>query len=99
MTSSSKEVAIERNGAALHVTLTRPTQSNALSATLVEALLDVLQAAEADGTALVTFRGEGDSFCSGFDLGNRRTTDGDLLLKLERTEHLLQSVAHAPLRR
>jgi enoyl-CoA hydratase len=97
MTSSSKELAIERNGAALHVTLTRPTRSNALSATLVEALLDVLQAAEADGTALVTFRGEGDNFCSGFDLGNLdEQSDGDLLLKLVRIEHLLQRVAYAP---
>lgn len=97
MTSSSNELAIERNGSALHVTLARPTRSNALSASLVEAMLDVLQAAETDGIALVTFRGEGDNFCSGFDLGNLdEQTDGDLLLKLVRIEHLLQRVAHAP---
>ncbi len=97
MTSSPKELAIERNGAALHVTLTRPERSNALSATLVEALLDVLQAAETDGTALVTFRGDGENFCSGFDLGNLdEQSDGDLLLKLVRIEHLLQRIAHAP---
>lgn len=97
MTSFSKELAIERNGTRLDVTLTRPERSNALSATLVESLLDVLKAAETDGTDLVTFRGQGDNFCSGFDLGNLEDqSDGDLLLKLVRIEHLLQTIAYAP---
>lgn len=97
MTSSPDELAIQRDGAALHLTLSRSARSNALSATLVEALLDVLQAAELDGAALVTFRGAGENFCSGFDLGNLdHQSDGDLLLKLVRIEHLLQRIAHAP---
>lgn len=97
MSSSFKELTTDRDGATLHVLLTRPARSNALSATLVEALLDVLSAAATDGVALVTFRGEGENFCSGFDLGDlEQQSDGDLLLKLVRIEHLLQRIAHAP---
>lgn len=97
MTSSSHELIIEHDGSALHLTLARPSRSNALSATLVEKLIESLSAAEMNGAALVTFRGEGANFCSGFDLGNlEEQSDGDLLLKLVRIEKLLQLIAYAP---
>jgi enoyl-CoA hydratase len=97
MTSSVPELAVMRDGSILHVMLRRPAKSNALSATLVEALIATLGAAESDGTTLVTFRGEGANFCSGFDLSDlEQQTDGDLLLKLVRIELLLQRIAHAP---
>lgn len=97
MTTTSTEVLIEREGSITHVTLARPEKSNALSATLVEALHEVLSNAEGDGTTLMTFHGQGANFCSGFDLGNLDSqSDGDLVLKLIRIEMLLQRVAHAP---
>lgn len=97
MTVISTELAVEREGSTTHVLLTRPEKSNALSATLVESLLGVMSDAERDGTTLMTFRGQGANFCSGFDLGDLDAqSDGDLVLKLVRIEVLLQRVAHAP---
>ncbi len=94
---TTAELAVERDGLTRHVTLTRPEKSNALSATLVESLLAVLDEAERDGVTLMTFRGEGANFCSGFDLGDLDAqSDGDLVLKLIRIEILLQRIAHAP---
>lgn len=94
---TTAELAVERDGRTRHVTLTRPEKSNALSATLVESLLTVLDEAERDGTTLMTFRGAGANFCSGFDLGDLDAqSDGDLVLKLIRIEMLLQRIAHAP---
>lgn len=91
------ELTVERQGSTTHVTLARPEKSNALSATLVQSLLETVIQAQTDGTALMTFRGQGPNFCSGFDLGDLETqSDGDLLLKLVRIEQLLQHVAHAP---
>ena len=83
--------------AAMHVTLSRSERSNALSYTLVEALLGILGAAETEGTSIVIFRGEGANFCSGFDLGDLKSqSDGDLVYKLLRIELLLQRIANAP---
>jgi len=93
---TTAELTVERDGPTRHVTLTRPDKSNALSATLVEALLAVLDEAERDGTTLMIFRGAGTNFCSGFDLGDLVTqSDGDLVLKLIRIEMLLQRLALA----
>lgn len=98
MMKSTGELRIEQaNDAVLHVTLTRAERANALSETLVEALLAVLDDAERERVRLVVFRGEGRNFCSGFDLGELETQkDADLVYKLLRIERLLQRVAHAP---
>lgn len=94
---TTAELAVEQDGPTRHVILTRPEKSNALSATLVESLLAVLGEAARDGTTLMTFRGQGANFCSGFDLGDLEAqSDGDLVLKLIRIEMLLQRIAHAP---
>jgi enoyl-CoA hydratase len=96
MTSSTDELRVERDGSTLNLTLTRADKSNALSASLVETLIDTLAGAEADGTGLVVFRGEGRNFCAGFDLGDLDAqSDGDLVLKLLRIETMLQAVANA----
>ena len=94
---STEELQIERQGAVLRRKLTRPARANALSDTLVDALLAALDHAEAEKVRLVVFSGEGKHFCSGFDLGNLdEQRDADLVYKLLRIERLLQRVAHAP---
>jgi enoyl-CoA hydratase len=80
----------------LELTLNRPAKMNALSAELVEALHAELDKADADGTRLVVFRGEGKNFSAGFDFGGYDTqSEGDLVLRFVRIEQLLQRVFHA----
>lgn len=79
------------------ITLNRTDKANALGPDLVEDLLAAMATAAIDGTRLVILRGEGKSFCSGFDLSDLDSvTDGDLVHRLIRIETLLQAVYHAP---
>lgn len=91
------ELVSERAGTTLTLTLARPEKMNALSAALVEALITQVEAAYTDGTRLVVLRGEGRNFCAGFDFTDyAQQSEGDLLLRFARIEHLLQSTHHAP---
>jgi enoyl-CoA hydratase/carnithine racemase len=91
------ELAVERRGTTLTLTLDRAEKMNALSATLVEALLAAVQAAYADGTRLLVLRGNGKNFSAGFDMGGYESqSEGDLMLRFVRIELLLQAVRHAP---
>lgn len=92
-------VAVETRTAAgvVQFTLSRPERGNALGPDLVEALLEGLAQAAADGARLIVLRGAGRHFCTGFDLsGMDSLSDGDLLLRVVRIETLLQAVHHAP---
>lgn len=78
-------------------TLARPEKRNALSADLVEALLEAVERAHATGARLLVFRGEGRNFSAGFDFtGAEAQSEGDLLLRFVRIEMLLQAVATSP---
>lgn len=80
-----------------HLTLNRPHKANALSASLVEALLNAVEYAYTDGTRLLILDGGGDHFCAGFDFtGYLEAAEGDLVLRFIRIEHLLQQLHHAP---
>jgi enoyl-CoA hydratase/carnithine racemase len=93
----SAELEIERRGAATHLFINRPERANALSAALVERLVEALQIALHDGTRLVVIRGKGKSFCSGFDLTSVDSeSGGDLALRFVRIEQLLQLLYHYP---
>lgn len=95
--AAGSELLAERNGNTLTLTLDRPEKMNALSATLVEALLARVDAASTDGTRLVVLRGAGRNFSAGFDMGAyEEQSEGDLLLRFVRIEQLLQAVRHAP---
>lgn len=62
-------VRIERDGAALHVTLARPANRNAFGAEMRDALVDALGLADVDDTIeRITLAGEGPAFSSGGDL-------------------------------
>lgn len=79
------------------LTLNQPAKRNALSASLVEALLKALQAAESHEIPLLVLQGSGKSFCAGFDLSEiDQSSDADLLLRFVRLETLLQRIHHSP---
>ena len=79
------------------LTLHRPQKANALSAALVEALLDAVEYAATDGTRLLIIEGAGAHFCAGFDFTDLQThSESDLALRFIRIEALLQALYHAP---
>lgn len=79
------------------LTLNRPQKANALSAALVEALIDAVEYAATDGTRLLIIDGAGPHFCAGFDFTDAQVqSEGDLALRFIRIETLLQALYHAP---
>ena len=93
----SDELLRQQDGPLTRLTLNRPAKANALSAALVEALLDAVDAAHSDGTHLLVLDGAGKHFCAGFDFtGYQEQSEGDLALRFIRVEMLLQALHHAP---
>jgi enoyl-CoA hydratase len=91
------ELVRRHEGHVTRLTLNRPDKSNALSASLVEALLDAVDYACTDGTRLLVLDAEGRHFSAGFDFtGFESDSDGDLALRFIRIETLLQRIYHAP---
>jgi enoyl-CoA hydratase/carnithine racemase len=91
------ELIRKHEGHVTHLTLNRPQKANALSASLVEALLNAVEYACTDGTRLVILDGAGAHFCSGFDFSDyQASSEGDLALRFLRIETLLQQLYHAP---
>lgn len=91
------ELLVERAGGVVTLTLNRPEKMNALSASLVEALLDEVASAETGDTRLLVLQGAGRNFSAGFDFGNfEEQSDSELLLRFIRIEQLLQRLYHAP---
>jgi enoyl-CoA hydratase len=93
----SGTVTLERDGDVWTLALARSEKRNALSAELVENLLEVVQRAPAEGAKVLVFRGEGKNFSAGFDLSDaEQQSEGDLVLRFIRVEMLLQAVASSP---
>ncbi len=93
----SDELIRLHDGQLTRLTLNRPSKANALSASLVEALIDAVDYAYTDGTRLLVLEGTGNHFCAGFDFsGYQEQSEGDLALRFVRVEMLLQAVHHAP---
>lgn len=91
------ELSRKHEGHVTHLTLNRPQKANALSASLVEALLNAVEYAYTDGTRLMVIDGAGSHFCSGFDFTDyQAASEGELALRFLRIETLLQHVHHAP---
>lgn len=88
---------VQKQDGVTTLTLDRPERGNALSAGLVAALADAVQACHDDGTRLLVLAGNGPHFCTGFDLGDLdRESDDSLLARFVRVELLLQAVHAAP---
>lgn len=93
----SDELLRSHDGHVTRLTLNRPQKANALSASLVEALLDAVEYAATDGTRLLILDGVGPHFCAGFDFTDvQAQSEGDLALRFIRIETLLQALYHAP---
>jgi len=91
------ELIRKHDGHLTRLTLNRPQKANALSASLVEALLDAVDYAQGDGTRLLVLEGVGNHLCAGFDFtGYQDQSGGDLALRFIRVEMLLQALHHAP---
>jgi enoyl-CoA hydratase/carnithine racemase len=93
-------VSMQISGGVAVLELTRPERGNALSAALVDAVLDKLPGIFADQALhSLVIRGAGRHLCTGFDLeGLEQQSDGDLLHRFVRIETLLAELWHAPLR-
>jgi enoyl-CoA hydratase len=90
-------VALDRSDDVWTVTLDRPDKRNALSADLVESLLELVERAPREGARVLVLRGEGRNFCAGFDLSDaHERSEGELVLRFIRVEMLLQAVASSP---
>lgn len=98
--AATQELLVDRREGLLSLTLNRPEAGNALSATLVEALLEqTARAWRDDSVHTILLRGAGKHFCTGFDLsGLSAHSDGDLLQRFVRIEMLLAELWHAPKR-
>ncbi|RTZ41515.1 enoyl-CoA hydratase/isomerase family protein [Candidimonas sp. SYP-B2681] len=93
----SEQLKIEREPNCWSFILNRPEKRNALSADLVEALIEGVDSAHAENVPLLVFRGEGKNLSAGFDFtGYEDQSEGDLVLRMVRIEHLLQLVAGSP---
>ncbi len=72
-------LALEREGAVLHVTLNRPEVRNAMSLAMVRELRVVLAQAEMAGrTRIIVLRGAGGHFCAGGDIKDMAAARGRL---------------------
>ncbi|HEX3096316.1 MAG TPA: enoyl-CoA hydratase/isomerase family protein [Usitatibacter sp.] len=91
------EISVRRDAACWTVALDRPEKANALSAAMVEALIAMLDEAQAARVPAVVFRGEGRNLSAGFDFtGYESESEGDLVHRLVRIETLLQAIARSP---
>jgi len=67
----SEHVRVERDGGLLAVTLVRPERRNAITVAMYDALASTVEQATGDGSVrLIVFRGEGQDFTAGNDLGD-----------------------------
>ena len=77
----SDHVRVEKQGAALSITLARPERRNAITVAMYAALADAVEQAESDPSIrVVVFRGEGQDFAAGNDLADfldAASRDGD----------------------
>lgn len=93
----SDELIRKHEGHVTRLTLNRPQKANALSTSLVDALIDAVDYACGDGTRLLILDGAGKHFCAGFDFTDYQdASEGDLALRFIRIETLLQALYHAP---
>lgn len=90
-------VVVTQAGSTWTFTLNRPDKRNALNAAMVEALLDGVHRAHQQGADVLVLRGEGKSFCAGFDFaGVDDASEADLLWRFVRIEQLLQALHRSP---
>lgn len=94
------EVAVQRDGGLLRLTLIRPGRRNSLSPPMTETLISALTDAASDDTLrAIHIRGSGDDFCAGADWvatnsGDRRPRTGDLVRRIPHAAHRVIELVH-----
>lgn len=98
--AEAQGVVVRRLGAhETEVLMNRPDRANALSTTMVAQLTQAVAAAYLDDTRLLTLRGQGRHFCSGFDRGANASaapTRAEMVGRGVQIESLLQLLWRAP---
>lgn len=90
-------LALQREASVWRLRMKRPEQGNALSRDMAAAIESALIDAEAARVRALVFEGEGNHFCTGFDLsGLEHESDDSLFARFVRVELLLQRLARAP---
>lgn len=93
----SGQIAVRKEEDVWTISLARPEKRNALSAGIVEELLEAVERAPGEGARVLVLRGEGKCFSAGFDFSEvEQQSEGDLLMRFVRIEMLLQAVAASP---
>ena len=92
-----ESLIIDRDERQWTFTLNRPEKRNALSSTLVEALIGGVTEATTRHIPQLIFQGAGKNLSAGFDFTDyENQSEGDLALRFIRIEQLLQLIASAP---
>jgi enoyl-CoA hydratase/carnithine racemase len=85
---------IEPDAGVLRITFDRPERLNSLSAEILHAVADAIDAVPDDGTRVVVLTGAGRAFSSGADVGADGAPPG--LDTLDAANRLVTSITHAP---
>ncbi len=91
---SVEGLRVERDGGALTLTFDRPERLNALTAELIHATADAVDAAASDGTRVIVLTGAGRAFSSGADVGADGRPPG--LDTLDAANRLVLSMTTSP---
>ena len=95
--SESPEVRLVIEDAWARISLNRPQVGNALGPSMVDELDRAVDRAHDAAARMIVFEGTGKHMCTGFDLSELdKCSDGDLLLRFVRIEHLLQKIYASP---
>ena len=89
-------LSVEREGTLKHLRLNRPQSANSLNAELVNQLTSAIKESCEDGTRTLVIEGNGNSFCSGFDLEKiEDLKDMVVSERILKVEEMLQLLHHA----
>ena len=85
---------VERQDDALRITFNRPERLNALTAEIIHAVADLIDAADDEGVRVIVLTGAGRAFSSGADVGADGAPPG--LDTLDAANRLTMSITHSP---
>ncbi|MFD9663181.1 enoyl-CoA hydratase/isomerase family protein [Rhodococcus sp. NPDC059968] len=97
--ADAAEVRLEVDGGVATIVLARPRSLNAITPRLLTELADALALSATDTRVRVAvIKGEGTTFCAGFDLKVDQTTSGpdELRNKVERLHDITRAIRRAP---
>ncbi|MFJ1254125.1 enoyl-CoA hydratase/isomerase family protein [Cupriavidus sp. CuC1] len=99
-TLADRPLVVTQEGGFLRLGFNQAARGNALSAEVVDALLERITALHPGGPVhTVVLSGSGKHFCTGFDLANLETeSEASLAMRFIRLEMLLGALWHAPVR-